>query len=159
MLLSAEAESFTDADFYAWLRENGLSSEASIRLKTLVDVTVEAGHRTVNIGRLIAAKLIEFVKAHPNLAIGIAVGAAMAALVGTVPFLGPYLAPIAAVVGISIGAIAGHRQDLADEGINDPGRQGLLAVGQDVIEIAKAFFKLLIELFQIVLAGATTRAA
>ena len=158
VLLSAEAESLSDTDFYAWLRESGLSGEAAIRLKSLVDLTVEAGNRTVNIGKLIGVKLMEFVKAHPNLAIGIAIGAALAALVGTVPFLGPYLAPIAAVVGISLGAVAGHRKDLVDQGI-DPARQGMIAVGQDVIEIAKAFFKLLIELFQIVLAGAMTRAA
>jgi hypothetical protein len=158
VLLSAEAESLSDTDFYAWLCERGLSSEAAIRLKSLVDLTVEAGNRTVNIGKLIAVKLIEFVKTHPNLAVGIAIGAALAALVGIVPFLGTYLAPIAAVVGASVGAVAGHRKDLVDQGI-DPARQGMIAIGQDVIEIAKAFFKLLIELFQIVLAGAMIRTA
>ncbi len=155
VLLSAEADSFSDTDFYAWLSENGLPSELAIRLKILVDATAEIGSRTINIGRLIIVKLIEFVKAHQNLAIGVAIGAAVTALVSGIPFLGPFLAPVAAAIGISIGAIAGHRKDMESSGVSHSS-QGPLAVTQDVIEIAKAFLKLFVELFQIILTGALT---
>lgn len=155
VLLSAEADSFSDTDFYAWLSQNGLPSELAIRLKVLVEATAEFGGRTINIGRLIIVKLIEFVKAHQNLAIGVAIGAAVAVLVFGIPFLGPFLAPVAAAIGISIGAIAGHRKDMESNGVY-PTSQGPIAVSQDVIEIAKAFLKLFVELFQIVLTGALT---
>ena len=156
VLQCAEADTFSDTDFYQWLRESGLPIEVAIRLKALIDATAEIGGRTINIGRLIIVKLMDFIKMHKNLAIGIAIGAAIAVLVSSIPFLGPFLAPIAAAIGITFGALAGHRIDMGSSGkmpypVNDP-----IAIAQDVIEIAKAFLKLFIELLQIVLAGAQT---
>jgi len=144
-ILNAEAESIPSSDIYAWLREIGLPSEVAIRLKSLIDVTVEVGDRIINVGKIILIKIIEFVKAHPNLATGIAIGAAIGALVSMVPFLGAFLAPIATAIGVTIGSLAGHRLDKAANG--QVQNTGMIAIGQDVIEIAKLFFKLLIDMF------------
>jgi ElaB/YqjD/DUF883 family membrane-anchored ribosome-binding protein len=149
-LLNAEAESVSSSDLYLWLRESGLPSEVAIRLKNLVDTVKEIGNNTISIGKIILLKIIEFVKAHPNLAIGIAVGAAIGALVSMVPFLGPYLAPTAILFGISIGAIAGYRLDKIEKEQSVDTEANPIAIGQDVIEIAKAFFKLLIDIFNTV---------
>lgn len=146
-LLNAEAEALSSADIYAWLRQAGLPSEAAIRLKGLADITAEVGNQMVNVGKIILIKIIEFVKAHPNLAIGIAIGAAIGALVNMVPLFGTYLAPIATAVGVTLGAIAGHRLDKAASGQTQNVGMGLIAISQDVIEIAKAFFKLLSDIF------------
>ena len=149
-LWNAEAESVSSSELYLWLRESGLPSEVAIRLQSLVDTVTELGGRIISIGRIILIKIIEFVKAHPSLAIGIAVGAAIGALVSMIPFLGTYLAPIAIVISTTIGAIAGHRLDKLNNGQTVNISTDLIAIGQDVIEIAKEFFKLLIDVFNTV---------
>jgi hypothetical protein len=146
-LMNAEADSISGSDLYLWLCEQGLPSEVAIRLRELIDATAPVADRVINIGKIILIKIIEFVKAHPNLAIGIAVGAAIGALVSMIPFLGVYLAPVATAISVSVGAIAGHRLDKMEQGQNVNTSSGLIAIGQDLIEIAKVFFGLLIDIF------------
>jgi hypothetical protein len=133
-----------------WLIESGLSSEVAIRLKDLADITGKVADRAISIGKIILLKIIEFVKAHPNLAIGIAVGAAIGALVGAVPFLGIYLAPVVAAISATIGAIAGHRLDKIEQGKTVNVSDDITVIAQDLLEIAKHFFKLLIDIFNAV---------
>lgn len=154
-LWNAEAQSASSSDLYLWLRESGLPSEVAIRLHGLVNAVTETGGNIISVGKIILLKIIEFVKAHPNLAIGIAVGAAIGALVSTIPLLGVYLAPVATVISASIGAIAGHRLDKLSNGQKVNTNTGVIAIGQDVIEIAKAFFSLLINIFNLVFQGQT----
>jgi ElaB/YqjD/DUF883 family membrane-anchored ribosome-binding protein len=154
-ILNAESESMSSSDFYAWLKDLGLPDEVAIRLKGVAEITAEIGKRVVNVGKMVLMKIIEFVKAHPNMAVGIAIGAALGALVNTVPLIGPLLAPIAMMLGVAVGALAGHRLDKAAMG--QPQNDGILAIGQDVIEIATAFFKLLIDTFNLALNGASIR--
>ena len=148
-LWNAEAESVPSSNLYLWLCESGLPSEVAIRLQGLVDIVTETGNRIISIGKIILIKIYEFIKAHPNLAIGIAVGAAIGTLVNMVPLLGTYLMPIVTPITATIGAIAGHRLDKLEEGqsVTDV---NLIAISQDVIEIAKEFFKLLIDVFNTV---------
>lgn len=150
ILLNAEANSISSSDLYLWLRESGLPSEIAIRLKNLVDVTAKTAEDIISVGKIILVKIIEFIKAHPNLAIGVALGAAIGALVSMIPFLGTYLAPIAALLGITIGAVAGHRLDLSNEGKPVSKNPNLISITQELIEIAKEFFKLLIDIFNTV---------
>ena len=150
-LLSAEAEATSSSDIYAWLRESGLPSEAALRLKGLVDFTMDLGGYLVTIGKIVVVKVIAFTKAHPNLAAGIAVGAAVGVLASTVPVLGPYLWPITTLAGVSIGAIAGHRLDKQANGKTNKEETNLIAIAQDVIEIAREFVQLIIEIFTTVL--------
>jgi ElaB/YqjD/DUF883 family membrane-anchored ribosome-binding protein len=156
-ILNAESESMSSSDFYAWLKDLGLPDEVAIRLKGVAEITAEVGKRVVNVGKMVLMKIIEFVKAHPNMAIGIAIGAALGALVNTVPLIGPLLAPIATMLGVAVGALAGHRLDKA--AISRSQNSGILAIGQDVIEIATAFFKLLIDIFNLALNGARIQGA
>ncbi|SDZ14259.1 DUF2273 domain-containing protein [Nitrosomonas sp. Nm58] len=157
VLWDAEANSIASSDFYLWLRDCGLPSEVAIRLKSFVETTVEIANCTISIGKIILIKIIEFVKAHPSLAIGIAVGAAIGVLVSMIPFLGTYLAPIATALGITIGAIAGHRRDKLDKGASVNTDMSLISITQDLIEIAKEFFKLLIDIFNTVFNGQSLR--
>jgi hypothetical protein len=150
ILMNAEAESVSSSDLYLWLCEQGLPSEVSIRLKDLIDSTAKVAGRVIHIGKIVLLKIIEFAKTHPNLAIGIAVGAAIGALVSMIPFLGVYLAPITMAISVSIGAIAGHRLDKIEQGQIVNTNSDLIAIGHDVIEIAKAFFSLLIDIFNTV---------
>lgn len=143
-LWQAEADSVSSSVLYVWLRECGMPSEIAIRLKDLIDVTTRIGDKIVSLGRVIAIKLIEFIKQHPNLAVGMALGAVISSLIAAIPFLGPILAPIAIPLGITVGAIAGHRMDKAAVGKMNS-EVGVIQLTQDVIEIAREFFKLFIE--------------
>ena len=149
-LWNAEAESMTSSDLYLWLRESGLPDEVAIRLKNLVDTVTKVGDRIIHIGKIILIKIIEFVKAHSNLVIGIAIGAAIGALTSTIPFLGVVLAPIVTAITVTIGAIAGLQIDKLKNGHAINRDVNLITIGQDVIEIAKDFFKLLIDIFNII---------
>lgn len=153
LILNSEAETMSSSDVYAWLKECGLSDEIAIRLKGIAEITAEVGKRVINVGKMILIKIIEFVKAHAYLAIGIAVGAAIGVLAGMIPWIGWILAPIVTLIGVTVGALAGHRLDKAATDI--PQNSGLVAIGQDIIEIASAFFKLFVDIFNLTLDGLT----
>lgn len=157
VLWNAEANSVASSDLYLWLRESGLPDEVAIRLKSFVDITVQIADGIISIGKIILIKIIEFVEAHPNLAAGIAVGVAIGLLVNMIPFLGVYLAPIVTALGVSIGAIVGHRRDKLDKGESADMDMNPISITQDLIEIAKEFFKLLIDVFNSVFDERTIR--
>lgn len=143
-LWQADADTVSSSDLYIRLTEMGLPPEVAIRLKALLEIVKPIGDKLISIGKIIVLKLMEFINQHPNLATGIALGAAVSSLIASIPFLGPILAPIALPLGIAAGAIAGHRVDRADgKRVNDD--LGVMAIAQDVIEIARAFFSLLID--------------
>ncbi len=148
ILLNAEVGSVASSDLYIWLRESGLPSEVAIRLKSLIDTTKKVADQVINIGKIILIKIIEFVKEHPNLATGIAVGVALGVIASMVPFLGSILSPIAIALGVSVGAIVGHRMDKTDkENAVNTDLNLTTTVTQDIIEIARYFFELLIDIF------------
>ena len=143
-LWQADADMSSSSDLYIRLTEIGIPSEVAIRLKALLEIVKPIGDKTISIGKIVALKLIEFIEQHPNLATGIALGAAVSSLIASIPFLGPILTPIAMPLGIAVGAIAGHRVDMAHGGKMNSDL-GLIAIAQDVIEIARAFFQLFID--------------
>jgi len=143
-LWQADADVASSSDIYIRLTEMGLPPEVAIRLKQLLDFVKPIAGKVISIGKIVVLKLIEFIERHPNLATGIALGAALSSLIAAIPFLGPFLAPIALALGISVGAIAGHRVDKARGGKIDDDL-GVVAIAQDVIEIARAFFHSIIE--------------
>jgi len=148
--LNAEAESIKSSDFYAWLDNSGLPPEVSIRLKDLIEKTKEIAGHVISVGRIILMKILEFVKAHPNFFIGAAVGAAIGSLAHLVPFIGNLLATITVPLGIFIGAFYGHTMDKREQGKTAIPNDVLLGIPQDIIEIAKDFFKLLAEIFNVI---------
>lgn len=103
-----------------------------------------AGH-VVAVGKIILSKLYDFIVANPNLALGVAVGAALGALSIALPYIGPYVAPLMISAGAIVGGIVGHQLDMIAEGRDLRGSiEPTLA---SAIDIAKVFFKLLVEIF------------
>ncbi len=146
-----DADSKSSTDLYVWLNDSGLHHEVTIRLHELASYTKKAGNKVLAVGKIVLIKIIEFVKAHPNLATGIALGAAVGLLASSVPIIGPVLAPLAAVLGITVGAIAGHRLDRGYRQVD-----GIVGVTQDFIQIAQVFFQLLIDVFNAVFRNVIT---
>ena len=145
----------SSSDLYLWLRDCGLPPEVAIRLKDMISVTRQIAGKAISLGKVIVIKLIEFVKAHPNMAVGIALGAMVSSLIISIPLLGPLLAPVLAPLGIVIGAVAGHRLDMAIGGRMN-GDIGIIEITQDVIEIARSFFQLFINTLLALLNEAST---
>ena len=141
-LLEIEAEEIEDGAFFAKLRALKLPREVAIRLEALAGVTRKVGGKLIAIGKIIILKLIEFVRQHPNMAIGMALGAALSVLITAIPVLGPVLAPVALALGVVVGGISGHG---IDKGVTSTVIE--IAIAQGIIEIAKDFFAWLISLF------------
>ena len=142
-LWQAESARVSNDDLYLRFREMRLPPEVAIRLKSLLEATRKIGGTVISIGKIIAIKLIDFVKSHPHLAAGVALGAALSSLIASVPLFGMLLAPIAVPLGIISGAIGGHRIDRAN-GERVHRDVGVIAIAQDLIEMAKEFFALFI---------------
>jgi hypothetical protein len=96
----------------------------------------------VKVGRILVAQIWAFIKANPNLVLGIAIGAALGALVNLIPFIGPLLAPIAMAIGATMGALAGHEIDKIEGG-----ETVTKSVFGNLITLAKRFFQLLADIF------------
>jgi hypothetical protein len=145
-LWEIDANKYASHELFLELLELELPKEVASRIHDLLTKTAYAAGKVVHIGKIIVIKILEFIKAHPFLVAGLGIGAviasAISALVTGVPFVGPFLAPLAAALGITItvaGAVIGHSLDKI-----------LPSFGQSVVEIAQEFFKLIIEIFNLV---------
>lgn len=155
-LWQVDAESVKSSDLYVWLSECGLPHEVTIRLHELATYTKKVGDKVFAVGKIILLKIIEFVKAHPNLVagvgIGVAIGLAVNYLVSCIPYVGQFLAPLATALattlGITVFGIAGHRVDKRAQGKEV--QAGIIGIAEDVVEIVVAFFQLVADVFNIV---------
>lgn len=155
-LWQVEADSMSSSDLYVWIASSGVPDDIAIRLHELVSYTKKVGNKVISVGKIILIKIIEFIKEHPYLSMGVALGAAVGLLVNAIPFLGQVLAPLAAVLGITIGAIAGHRLDKRKQG-KELYDVSVIGITEEIIEIAKEFFQLLIEVFNLVFKEVTAK--
>ncbi len=116
----------------------GIPPEIITRLQSLWIVTKSIAGEIVEIGKIIVQKIFDFIKANPNLSLGLALGAAVGVLVAGIPLFGALLAPMSASISMLYGAGVGASVDSGNPS-SDP---FVLA-----IEIAKKFFVLLKEIF------------
>lgn len=143
IVLEAKAKKISPLEYFQQFERLGLPPEVSIRLRSLSDYVVKIGGKAVSIGLIILNKLIDFIKLHPNMAVGMLLGAAIGSLVGMIPWLGPVLTPITIPLGMAIGAIAGNRMD---KNINVE-NGSVISVSAELIGIANDFFSLFAQIF------------
>jgi hypothetical protein len=86
-LWQVDADAMSSSELYMWLNDTGLPHEVTIRLHELATYTKKVSNKVIHIGKIILIKIIEFVKAHPHLAIGVAIGAAVGYLVNSIPLI------------------------------------------------------------------------
>ena len=140
--LNSDVHNLEWVDIVTLLNNRGAKLELVTRMQELWEKTKIIAGEVVNIGRILVLKIWEFIKANPNLFLGVAIGAAIGALVGLIPFIGQILAPIAIAIGATVGALAGHRLDKIEGGETVTG-----SIFEDIITLAKRFFKLLADIF------------
>jgi hypothetical protein len=144
-LLNAQAVQMNKLDMITRFTNKDLPQEIVTRLEWLWEETKVVAGEVIQVGKIILMKIWEWVERNPNMVIGMAIGAAVGSLVSLVPFIGPFLAPIGAALGMAIGGLAGTRMDAAQRGENVG--SGGIQLAQDVITMAKEFFKLLAAIF------------
>jgi hypothetical protein len=138
-LMNAEASSRSFDEVAAHLLDRGVPPELVTRLVDLWEKTELVAGEVIAVGQILVTKVVEFVKANPAIAAGMAVGAAFAALVASIPFLGPLLAPFVTPVAVVGGGAVGANLQRGHD-------SGTLAEG--VVDLARKFFALLIEIFR-----------
>ena len=143
MSLNSETLDLDWVDIATLLHARGAKLELVTRMQDLWEKTKIIAGEVVNVGRILVLKIWEFIKNNPNIVLGIAIGAAIGALVNLIPFIGPILAPIAIAIGATIFALAGHRIDKIEGGETVTG-----SMFEDIITIAKRFFKLIADIFR-----------
>jgi hypothetical protein len=137
-LLNAELSRDQFDDFVVMGVSRGIPVEIMTRLQGLWNLTKEIAGEVVAIGKIVVRKIFEFLKANPNLSIGIALGAAVGALISGIPFIGPLLAPLSAGLSMLYGAAVGSTLDQGVQS-NDPFVAATL--------LARKFFELIQSIF------------
>ena len=142
-LINAEESNSNFDDFFIWGTEKGIPPENINSIKKKSGILLKLLLKKVfSIGKIIVNTIWKFMKAHPQLSIGLALGAAIGLLVTAIPFVGPLFAPLVGTLTSLYGAGVGAamEQDMRDT--TNP-----IVVA---ISLAKSFFELLIEIFQAV---------
>ncbi|EEO23697.1 MULTISPECIES: hypothetical protein [Helicobacter] len=112
------------------------------KMATLFQQTKIIAGKLINIGRIIFAKLYQFITENPNMALGTIIGAVLGSFLGMVPLIGGILSIVATFLGAAIGGYL----DLLNKG----GREAdttLEKVIAGAAHTTKEFFKLLKEIF------------
>lgn len=142
--LNSNAMEIDRIDAIAQLTNSGLPQEVITRIDELWEKTKIIGGQVIHIGKIILVEIMKFIKENPHLAVGVAIGAAVGALISMIPFFGPILAPFLAAISIVVGGIAGYRLDQGQKQI-----EGVVGVTQELILIAKKFFELFSDIFNV----------
>ena len=127
------------------LMEAGVSKEVAYRLGEIWSYTKKVGDKAWKVGRIILAKIVEFVKQHAFAISGMALGAALSILVAHIPIIGPAIAPVIALIAIPVGILIGAKLD-----VDARKNGGSLEIVEELIRLAHDFFKLLIDAFKAV---------
>lgn len=143
LLFQSEADSTTDSDLFVWLDALGLPVEVNLKLQWLIGETRKIGDKVISVGKIVLMKIGQFIKENPNLASGAAIGVAIGVLLGAIPLLGSLLGPIA----VALGMITGSMIDRMNKGEEVELTWHPVHVTGEIVEIAKKFFGLLIDIF------------
>ncbi|MGX3044463.1 hypothetical protein [Helicobacter sp. T3_23-1056] len=142
------------------LMDMGVPRDIAYTIDELTDKAIIIGNKLYDIGKILLLKIIEFIKANPNLSAGIGLGICIAAfnsvLVGIVPFIGVWLAPLVAkltaLLSIPLGAIVGALLDKKGENtpqnIEEMLKMPKGSIVSGAIEALKKLCQLFADIFQ-----------
>lgn len=119
-----------------------MKAEFDRKMVTLFQQTKIIAGKLINIGRIVFAKIYQFIQDNPNLTLGTIIGAVFGSFLGMMPLIGDILSLISTFLGAAIGGYLDY--------VNKGGRE-LNGTLQQVIAGAahttKEFFKLIVEIY------------
>lgn len=119
-----------------------MKAEFDRKMVTLFQQTKIIAGKLINIGRIVFAKIYQFIQDNPNLTLGTIIGAVFGSFLGMMPLIGSILSLISPFLGAAIGGYLDY--------VNKGGRE-LNGTLQQVIAGAahttKEFFKLIVEIY------------
>ena len=130
-LLNAESSEPSFDDVVVDGLARGIAPEILIRMRELWAVTKEIGSEVIQAGKIMVAKIIEFLRANPKLTGAFAIGGAVFFLSNAIPFIGPLLAPLLATATALFSFVTTASMD-------------------EAVETAANFFALLVAVFNAV---------
>ena len=120
-----------------------MKAEFDRKMVTLFQQTKIIAGKLINIGRIVFAKIYQFIQDNPNMTLGAIIGAVFGLFLAMVPLIGDILSLISTFLGSTIGGYIDY--------VNKGGRE-LDSTLQQVIAGAthatKEFFKLAVEIFK-----------
>ena len=142
-----EAKELTELDWARFCAVNNIPTEIATRVQDLMKVVKNVAGHTINIGRIVVMKIIQFVENNPRLIIGMAIGAVVLSLISLIPFIGPMLAPLAMAIGVFVGGAFGAYLDKVANGkaVSD---SSIGSIAEGAIEAAKNFLELFIDIIK-----------
>ncbi|MDH5392459.1 MAG: hypothetical protein OEY11_04635 [Gammaproteobacteria bacterium] len=146
MALHANTASLCWTDAVVNFTNNNVPVEVITRLEELWGTTKVIGNQVYEVGKILVMKIIEFIVANPQMAIGAVIGAAVGSLTHAIPWIGPMLAPLTMAIGSFFGAVAGHRLDKIAKGELDSFNNSNIFA--DLVTAAKAFWLGIVEIFK-----------
>lgn len=120
-----------------------MKAEFDCKMVTLFQQTKIIGGKLINIGRIVFAKLYQFLQENPNMVLGTIIGAVFGFFLAVVPLIGSILSLISPFLGAAIGGYIDY--------VNKGGRvpdSTLQQVIAGATHTTKEFFKLLVEIFK-----------
>lgn len=120
-----------------------MKAEFDRKMVTLFQQTKIIAGKLINIGRIVFAKIYQFIQDNPNMTLGTIIGAVFGFFLAVVPLIGGILSLISPFLGASIGGYIDY--------VNKGGREldsTLQQVLAGAAHTTKEFFKLLVEIFK-----------
>ena len=120
-----------------------MKAEFDRKMVTLFQQTKIIAGKLINIGRIVFAKIYQFIQDNPNLTLGTIIGAVFGFFLAVVPLIGSILSLISPFLGAAIGGYIDY--------VNKGGREldsTLQQVLAGATHTTKEFFKLLVEIFK-----------
>lgn len=141
VLLSSRTDELDKDAQFLRLTNRGMPRELVSGLDDLWDLTRACGGHVIRVGRIVVAKVLEFVDMYPETNVGMSISAAVRAFSEMVPILGPTLAPITVIV-------AGHRFGGCFDGTDYEEKlhrsaQGFIKLTAQVFNVNSHFFQVL----------------
>lgn len=120
-----------------------MKAEFDRKMVTLFQQTKIIAGKLINIGRIVFAKIYQFIQDNPNMTLGTIIGAVFGFFLAVVPLIGSILSLISPFLGAAIGGYIDY--------VNKGGREldsTLQQVLAGATHTTKEFFKLLVEIFK-----------
>mgnify|MGYP003377431002 CR=1 FL=1 len=119
-----------------------MKAEFDRKMVTLFQQTKIIAGKLINIGRIIFAKIYQFIQDNPNLTLGTIIGSVFGFFLAMVPLIGSILSLISPFLGATIGGYIDY--------VNKGGRELDSTLQQVLVgatHTTKEFFKLMVEIF------------